>query len=98
MTRRKKTIVWSELRRLSFCNSSTLPKKVNFPDGLREWVGIGWLPIGPINKRYITVVEDPPVGQKAAKGRKNPERGKVPRKGTANDKVRPVPKGKRQTQ
>jgi hypothetical protein len=51
------TITRSELARLSFCNSKKLPKKVNVDGHCREWVGIGWVDVGPVDKRYATVVE-----------------------------------------
>lgn len=52
-----KTITFEKLKRLSFCNSKKLPRKVNMGDKLYEWVGIGWIEIGKADKRYTTVVE-----------------------------------------
>ncbi len=54
---KKKTIKWEELKRLSFCNSKDLPRKVNVEGSLYEWVGIGWILIGKANKRYTTAVK-----------------------------------------
>jgi hypothetical protein len=54
------TITFSELRRLSFCNSSKLPQKVVHDGILKEWVGIGWIDIGkpPKGHKFPTVVDD----------------------------------------
>ena len=57
MNVRRKTITREELTRLAFCNSTRLPRKVNVDGRLREWVGIGWIDIGPFNRRYTTVEE-----------------------------------------
>lgn len=58
-SRAKKTITFSELRRLSVVNSKKLPQHVNVGGIRRQWVGIGWIecreepkPIDPV------VVED----------------------------------------
>lgn len=55
-----KTITFSELKRLSFCNSKKLPKhRVVLPDGrLMEWVGIGWISVdGSPTDKDVRVVE-----------------------------------------
>jgi hypothetical protein len=56
-----KTITYSKLRRLSFCNSKELPQKVIVDGTVKEWVGIGWCETRDANtedyKRYPTVVE-----------------------------------------
>jgi hypothetical protein len=54
---KKKIIKFEELKRLSFCNSKDLPRKVNVGGKLYEWVGIGWIEIGKANKRYTTAVK-----------------------------------------
>jgi hypothetical protein len=42
-----KTITFSELKRLAFCNSKKLPRRVWLPNGhFMEWVGIGWISVG----------------------------------------------------
>lgn len=45
-------------QRLSFCNSKSLPQKVNIRDRLWEWVGIGWIDIGGFDPKYPIVVND----------------------------------------
>jgi hypothetical protein len=51
-----KTIRWEELQRLQFCNSSKLPLKVNVHGRCKEWVGVGWVDIGPARPTAVTVV------------------------------------------
>jgi hypothetical protein len=55
-----RTITYSELQRLSFCNSSKLPQKVVHDGILKEWVGIGWIDIGapPRGHKFPLVIED----------------------------------------
>ena len=53
-----KTITRSELARLAFCNSIRLPRKVNVDGRLLEWVGVGWIDVGPVNRRYPTMLEE----------------------------------------
>jgi hypothetical protein len=48
----------SELVRLQFCNSADMPAKINIDGQLKEWVGIGWIEIGPPDRRHPTLVED----------------------------------------
>ena len=57
MKSKPKTITREELARLSFCNSSSLPSKVNVDGHCMEWVGIGWINLGPARKGIITVIE-----------------------------------------
>lgn len=53
MTADRKTIKFSELKRLSFCNSPKLPKQVEYVGKIKgkparrvmEWIGIGWIDI-----------------------------------------------------
>ncbi len=53
-----KTIKFSELKRLSFCNSSKLPQKIIVDGQVKEWVGIGWLDIDDKpSAKYPTVVD-----------------------------------------
>lgn len=57
-----KTIKFSELKRLSFCNSKDLPKKIIVDGIVREWMGIGWLdtekpPTADEKRTYPVVVE-----------------------------------------
>lgn len=42
-----KTIKFSELKRLSFCNSKKLPPRVWIGDQLKWWVGFGWVDLDP---------------------------------------------------
>lgn len=53
-----KTITFSELRRLSFCNSKRLPKRIVIGNEIKEWVGIGWITVNdkPTGKE-VRVVE-----------------------------------------
>ena len=53
----KKTIKRTELMRMAFCNSSKLPRKVNIDGRAKQWVGIGWIDIGPV-RRWLTTVVD----------------------------------------
>lgn len=62
----KKTIKFSELKRLSVCNSSKLPKQVEFVGRVKGkivrrvmwWSGIGWVDINKCNiKNPVLVVE-----------------------------------------
>lgn len=39
----KKTITYSELRRLEFCNSPKLPQRVVHDGVVKQWVGVGWV-------------------------------------------------------
>lgn len=39
------TITFSELKRLSFCNSKDLPSKVILGGRMKQWVGIGWIDV-----------------------------------------------------
>jgi hypothetical protein len=57
MKSKPKTITREELSRLSFCNSSRLPRKANIDGRLMEWVGIGWIDLGPAHKGVVTVVD-----------------------------------------
>lgn len=57
MLTERKTIKFSELKRLTFCNSKKLPKQVEFTGKVRgkivrrvmEYVGIGWIDIQDCN-------------------------------------------------
>jgi hypothetical protein len=54
---KKKTITRAELARLSFCNSDRLPRKINIDGRLKEWVGIGWIDLGPAKPGAVEVAE-----------------------------------------
>lgn len=57
MANPKSTITRSELVRLSTCNSELLPSVVN-DGGVRiQWVGIGWIELGPADGTEPLVVE-----------------------------------------
>ena len=56
--KQQKTIAFSELVRLSFCNSKQLPPIVEYKGRNKEWVGIGWIDIGPADGKGVLVVED----------------------------------------
>ena len=60
-----KTITRAEVARLAFCNSDKLPQKINIDGRLKEWVGIGWIDIGPARKGVVTVTDEP--GEKCRK-------------------------------
>jgi hypothetical protein len=55
-----KTITKTELARLSFCNSKSLPNKVWYNGKFMQWVGIGWIEIDKAEAKGTepTVVED----------------------------------------
>jgi hypothetical protein len=53
----EKTITWTELRRLAFCNSKELPEVVNHDGRAKRWVGIGWVEEGPATEDMVKVVE-----------------------------------------
>lgn len=53
-----KTITFSRLRRLSFCNSKDLPHAVNLNGERHTWVGIGWLNEGELEGDEVLVVND----------------------------------------
>lgn len=54
-----KTITKSELARLAFCNSDKLPQAIVVPKPRRmEWVGIGWIDVGPPRGDETVVIED----------------------------------------
>lgn len=64
---KQKTIKFSELKRLSVCNSPKLPRQIEIVgkvNGKRvrvvqQWVGIGWIDIQDCNvKNPVRVVED----------------------------------------
>lgn len=58
--KRKKTIKFSKLKRLEFCNSKDLPPRIWIGGKLMEWVGIGWIEIDDDEDDGTapTVVED----------------------------------------
>lgn len=43
--KKQKTIPFSELKALSFCNSKRLPPYVRIGSQVKHWVGIGWIDI-----------------------------------------------------
>ena len=57
MKKTEKTITWDELSRLAFCNSDRLPQKVIVHGRLKEWVGIGWIDLGPAQDGHVRVVD-----------------------------------------
>lgn len=72
-----KTITRSELARLSFCNSAKLPPVVNVEGRAREWVGIGWIDMGPVRAGIPTMVEND--DQAAKRGATSPRSTRVKR-------------------
>lgn len=55
----QQTITRSELARLAFCNSDKLPHIVAMPKMRRmEWVGIGWIDVGPATGTEVVLIED----------------------------------------
>jgi hypothetical protein len=58
--KRKKTIKFSTLRRLSFCNSPKCPQRVIHEGVVKEWVGFGWITINDQRRKPsdVYVVED----------------------------------------
>jgi hypothetical protein len=53
----KKTIRWSDLRRLSFANSRDLPPVVNINGKRHRWVGIGWVDEGNLEGDEVEVID-----------------------------------------
>lgn len=43
MAAKRKTITFSTLKRLSFCNSPACPQRVVHEGVVKEWVGFGWI-------------------------------------------------------
>lgn len=59
MRTKRKTITRSELTRLAFCNSDKLPHVVVMLKPRRmEWVGIGWIDVGPPVGNEVVMIED----------------------------------------
>jgi len=65
--KKRKTIKFSELKRLSFCNSPKLPEQIEVVGKVKGktvrrfmwWTGIGWVDLNPCNiKNPVLVVED----------------------------------------
>lgn len=65
-TKTRKTITFSELKRLSFCNSPKLPKQVEFSGKVKGktvrrvmwWTGIGWVEVNANEEKDpVLVVE-----------------------------------------
>jgi hypothetical protein len=54
----RKTITFSELQRLSFCDSKHLPLAVDIGGRRKGWVGIGWIDTGKAKGNEVKVVED----------------------------------------
>lgn len=54
----KKTIKFSKLRQLAFCNSKRLPGTVVINNVVKEWVGIGWIDLDRKPTPKDTVVID----------------------------------------
>jgi hypothetical protein len=65
--RTRKTIKFSELKRLSFCNSKKLPQVVNIEGHRMRWVGIGWVDEGELEGDEVEVVDDQPKADKRAR-------------------------------
>jgi hypothetical protein len=55
--KKPKTITFSELKRLSFCNSKKLPELINAQGIRMRWVGIGWVREGKAQGNETVVVE-----------------------------------------
>lgn len=54
----RETITFSELKRLSVCNSDKIPEYVEVGGKRMQWVGIGWCDCGPARGNEIVVTED----------------------------------------
>jgi hypothetical protein len=54
----RETITFSELRRLSVCNSDKIPEYVDMGGKRHHWVGIGWVDHGPAQGNEVIVTED----------------------------------------
>lgn len=52
-----KTIKLSELKQLSFCNSTKLPPRVTINGSTREWTGIGWLDLEEFDPKVPVVID-----------------------------------------
>ena len=57
-TKKRKTIKFSELERLSFCNSKKLPQVVAALGRKMEWVGIGWIDTGEADGTEVLVLDN----------------------------------------
>lgn len=55
---KQKTITFSELKRLSFCNSKKLPKTVNMFGKRWHWVGVGWVDEGKATGKEVKIIDD----------------------------------------
>lgn len=55
--KKRKTIKYDILYRLSFCNSKRLPSVVNMDGKRMRWVGIGWVDEGKPTGREVVVVD-----------------------------------------
>lgn len=55
--KKRKTIKYDVLYRLSFCNSKRLPSVVNMEGKRMRWVGIGWVDEGKPTGREVVVVD-----------------------------------------
>lgn len=53
----RRTIAFSELKRLSFCHSKKLPAVVELGGKRRRWGGIGWVEEGKPTGKEVLVVE-----------------------------------------
>ncbi len=54
---KRKTIKFSELKRLSFANSDEMPRVVEIHGKRHQWVGIGWVNEGKLKGDEVRVVE-----------------------------------------
>jgi len=72
----RRTITFSELKRLSVCNSDDLPDPVEMGGQRRTWVGIGWVNEGDADGSEVLVTEDdgtvPEVKPPARRRRRRP--------------------------
>ena len=55
--KKSRTIKFSKLQRLSFCNSKKMPLTVNLNGRRKHWVGIGWVDEGEATGREVKVID-----------------------------------------
>lgn len=71
--KKAKTIQFSELKRLEFCNSPRLPHLIRIQDKLMMYVGFGWIDVDDDDDdddgTAVTVVDDQPEEKTVAKAK-----------------------------